>query len=104
MVLVILEGCNAQIYFFNGVPRVSWNYSNEQLSLDRVAHACQDGPPVTQVININEESQLPAVLRREFAHCDMNVQKLWHLDPTAWDYAMMEALHRDDVGIRISFM
>lgn len=103
MVLVLQEGLRIRVYFFNGAPRCSWNYANEQLSLDRVAQTLQDGPPVEFALREREMASLASALRRRFGHCEVSVQALWHLDPNAWDYAVMKSLHEHDVGIRLSF-
>lgn len=103
MVVVLLEGCRVQIYFFDGISQTSWGYNNHQFSTDRVGETFLVGPPTEIVLTVNTEHLLPDVIKREFASCDMSAGPLWKLDPTAWDYEAMKALHGGDVGIRISF-
>lgn len=102
MVVVLLEGCRVQIYFFDGISRASWGYNNRQFSTDRVGEMFLVGPPTEIALTVNTEHLLPDVIKREFASCDMSVGPLWKLDPTAWDYEAMKVLHGGDVGIRIS--
>lgn len=103
MVVVLLEGCRVQIYYFDGVARTSWGYNNHQFSTDRVGETFLVGPPTVLALTVNTEHLLTEVIEREFADYDMNIGPLWKLDPAAWDYEMMKALHEGDVGIRISF-
>ena len=103
MVVVILEGCKVQIFLFDGVARTSWGYNNHQFSTDRVGQTFLIGPPSVFAVTLNTEHLLAKAIQREFQRFDMSIGHLWKLDKTAWDYEAMEALHRDDVGIRISF-
>lgn len=103
MVVVLLEGCRVQIYFFDGIARTSWGYNSGEFTTDRVGETFQLGPPIVMVLTINTESLLASVLQREFKQCDMKAGPLWRLDPTAWDYEMMKVMHAGDIGIRISF-
>jgi len=103
MVVVVQEGCRVQIHYFDGIARTSWGYNNRQFSTDMVGRTFLVGPPTVLALSPGAEPELAAVLQREFAQCEMSVGKLWKLDPTAWDFEAMEALHRNDVGIRISF-
>jgi hypothetical protein len=103
MVLILQEGLRVRVFFFNGVPRCSWNYTNEQLSLDRVVQIIQEGPPVEFALREREIASLAPALRTKFSRCETSVQPLWHLDPNAWDYEVMRSMHEHDVGIRISF-
>jgi hypothetical protein len=105
MVVVILEGLHVQIFFFDGISRVSWGYNNRQFSTDDVGRRFLVGPPFDCTLSINADSDalLPKVLQREFSDCYISIGKLWRLDPHAWDYEQMKILHGNDVGIRISF-
>ena len=103
MVVVLLEGCRVQIYLFDGIARTSWGYNNQVFSTDRVGETALVGPPIVFALTLNNESLLAGILQKEFSECEMSIGKLWKLDPSAWDYEMMKALHGDDVGIRISF-
>ena len=103
MVVVRLEGCRVRMYFFDGVSRTSWGYNNHQFTTDRVGQTFLVGPPAEVALTVNTESLLPGILKREFLGCDMSSGAIWMLDPTAWDYEAMKALHSGDVGIRISF-
>jgi hypothetical protein len=93
MVLVLLEGCRVRMYFFDGVSRTSWGYNNHQFSTDRVGETFLMGPPTEVALTVNTEHLLPDVMKREFAGRDMSIGPLWNLDPTAWDYEAMKALH-----------
>ena len=103
MVVVLLEGCRVQIYFFDGIARTSWGYNNHQFSTDRVGQTFLVGFPLKFVLTVNTESLLPDVLRREFIQHEMSIGSLWKLDPNAWDYELMKVLHSNDLGIRVSF-
>jgi hypothetical protein len=103
MVVVLLEGCRVQIFFFDGIARTSWGYNNHKFSTDLVGQTFLIGPPTVLALTVNTESLLPRILQREFCHCDMSMGNLWQLDPSAWDYEVMKVLHSNDVGIRISF-
>jgi hypothetical protein len=103
MVVVLLEGCRVQMHFFDGVSRTSWGYNNHQFSTDLVGQTFLVGPPTQVFLTVNTESLLPGVLRKEFSRCEMSAQPLWRLNPNAWDYEVMKAMHSGDVGIRISF-
>ena len=103
MVLAIQEGRNIRLFFFNGYPKVSWNYTDGQLSLDRVGNAIIEGPPVGLVLKSGGQVKFAESLRAKFSKCDSTVGPLWKLDPGAWDYQVMKLQHQYDLGIRISF-
>ncbi len=103
MVVLLLEGCKVQMYFFDGVSRTSWGYNNHQFSTDRVGQTFLVGPPTVVALNANTEHLLADVVRKAFPHCDTNVAPLWKLDPTARDYQVMLAMHGGDISIRLSF-
>lgn len=103
MVLILLEICEIQVYFFNGAPRVSWKYENHQFSTDRVGQTILEGPPLKFILRVNDESRLAKVIQKKFRQHDIGITPLWHLDRSASDYHIMEIMHRDDAGIRISF-
>lgn len=103
MVVVLLEGCQVQIYFFDGISRASWGYNTHQFSTDLVGQTFLVGAPMEFALTVNTESLLPDVLRREFSQHEMSIGSLWKLDPVAWDYEAMKVLHSNDFGIRISF-
>ena len=101
MVLVLQEGRRVRLYFFNGNPKVSWSYTNGQLSLSREGQTVLDRSPVELVLKSGEEDHL-ASLQSWFSRCDSTVDPLWKRDPGTWDY-QLEKLHQFDLGIRISF-
>jgi hypothetical protein len=103
MVVVLLEGCRIQLYFFDGIAHVSWSYNNQVFSTNFMGLTFLKSPPTELILSINAESLLPEILKREFGQNDMNIAKLWKLDSTAPDYTLMKILHDNDVSIRISF-
>jgi len=103
MVVVLLEGCRVQIYFFDGISQTTWMYINHQFSTNRLGEMFLVGPPTEVVLAVDIKQPLAAVMKSEFACYDMSITPLWKLDRTAWDYEVMKALHGGDVDIRISF-
>jgi hypothetical protein len=103
MVVVLLEVYRVQIYLFDGIAHTSWDYTNQIFSTDMVGKVFLLGPPIVLALSTKAETLLPVVLQREFAEYDMNIGKLWKLNPNAWDYETMKVLHGSDVSIRISF-
>lgn len=103
MVVVLLEGYRVQLYLFDGIAHTSWDYTNQIFSTDLVGKLFLIQPPILLFLSMNAETLLPVILQREFAGYDMNIGKLWKLNPNAWDYDTMKLLHENDVSIRISF-
>jgi len=103
MVVVLLEVYRIQIYFFDGIAHTSWDYTNHVFSTDNVGKFFLIDPPIVLILSMNAETLLPEILQREFAEYEMNIGKLWKLDPKAWDYETMKILHDSDISIRISF-
>lgn len=103
MVVVLLEWRTVRIFLFDGIARVTWGYNNQVFSTDRIGQTYLVGPPITLALSVGSEPLLSRILQREFHGCEITVGKLWKFDPNAADYVMMELLHRDDVGVRISF-
>jgi hypothetical protein len=103
MVLILKEIRDVQIYFFDGVEKVTWRYADHDFSTDRVGNTFLVGPPLKFSLTRNPDSVLPSVLERDFREAEIAVQPLWHLDPNARDYEIQKALHGHDMGIRMSF-
>ena len=103
MVLVLQEDRRVRVFFFNGVSRFSWNYTNYELNLDRIGQATQEGPPVKSGLRQNEVPTFISTLRSRFWQCDTTIQSLWKLNPNARDYEAMKAKHQHELGMRISF-
>ena len=103
MVLVLLEGYRIQMYLFDGIAHTSWDYTNHIFSADQVGKESLIEPAIVLALSVNTETVLPIILQREFAEYDVNIGKLWKLDPNAFDYDIMKALHSNDIFIRISF-
>lgn len=103
MALVIQEGLRIRCYVFNGLARVSWDFTNGVLRIDDAGQAAQDGPPREWKLKSSEIGTVSSVLSKAFSQQEVSVKALWQLDKSAWDYLPMKALHENDTAIRISF-
>ncbi len=103
MVLILQEGRRVRLYFFNGNPKVSYSYTNEQLSLSSEGQRVLDKSPVEMVLKSGEDAKFALSLQAKFSKYDSTSGPLWRLDPSAWDYQVMKLQHQYDFGIRISF-
>lgn len=103
MVVLLIFESRAVIYFFDGLARISWGYNHGEFTTDEIGKQLLVGGPVEFTLKPNANKVMPAVLQREFAEHDMSIGKLWRLNPNASDYAIMQVMHGDDIGVRISF-
>ena len=85
MVLILQEGLRIRLFFFNGVPKCSWNYTNGALHLDRVGESVLERPPTELALAEEDLAALATTVRSRFRHCESVVSPLWRLDPAAWD-------------------
>lgn len=102
MILVVQEACKVNVYYFNGHPKCSWNYTNHQLFTDRAGETFLEDKPEQYVLKINKEPNLASLIKQNFSSYEVSVNPLWKLNPQAWDYDAMKVMHEHDFGIRIS--
>lgn len=103
MVVLIIEECRVQIYFFDGIAHTSWGYNNHIFSTDLVGQTFLESPAQEFALDFNEMILLPNIIKREFVRDEISISSLWKLDIYAWDYEIMKKQHENDIAIRISF-
>ena len=103
MVVVIQDGFEVLLYYFDGISRYSWDWVEGQFSTDRLGRTFLELPPSQFTLRMDEEYELKSVLQETFRGHEMSVHPLHHVTKPGWDYAIQKAIHGVDCAVRISF-
>jgi len=101
MVVLIIECGLVQIFFFDGISRMYWGYSNHQFNMDPVGLKFLLETPNVVALHQNTEELFLDLVKKEFDHYSLRMVLLYQLNPTDREYETFYSVSRN-FSIQIS--